>query len=60
MASDTTKKRIELGRDFIRFDMTEEGEPSDQQQGLKQPPLTKEKTQTETIQLPRDFSRIIK
>ena len=60
MASETTKKRIELGRDFIRFDMTEEGEPSDQQQGLKQPPLTKEKTQTETIQLPRDFSRIIK
>lgn len=60
MTSDTTIKRIKLGRDFIRFDMSEEGEPSDQQQGLKQPPLTKEKTQTETIQLPRDFLPIIK
>ncbi len=56
MPSEKTRKLIEAGRQFLKFDdFTDEGEKSDQQLLLPQPPLVKEQVQDDLIGLPSNF-----
>ncbi|MGI6392112.1 MAG: SagB/ThcOx family dehydrogenase [Candidatus Izemoplasmatales bacterium] len=58
MSNKEQKQLILEARKILRFDYTEDREPTDQMRKIPQPPLVKEASSEEIVRLPRDFNSL--